>query len=102
MKSFFCSHISSAHRLPNGNTLICQGPQGIVFEVTREGEEVWRYINPGAFRPVQTRQLGRGGARGPGGASGARVAMARGCGLLQPRPGEAVGAPHARERARVH
>mmetsp|Transcript_36123 Transcript_36123/g.84590 ORF Transcript_36123/g.84590 Transcript_36123/m.84590 type:complete len:502 (+) Transcript_36123:184-1689(+) len=44
--SFFCSHISSAHRLPNGNTLICQGPQGIVFEVTREGDEVWRYINP--------------------------------------------------------
>ena len=22
------------------------GPQGIMFEVTPEGEEVWRYINP--------------------------------------------------------
>mmetsp|Transcript_25606 Transcript_25606/g.64548 ORF Transcript_25606/g.64548 Transcript_25606/m.64548 type:complete len:494 (+) Transcript_25606:98-1579(+) len=44
--SFFCSYLSSAHRLPNGNTLICQGPQGIVFEITSEGDEVWRYINP--------------------------------------------------------
>eukprot|EP00438_Fugacium_kawagutii_P015927 Skav217908 [mRNA] locus=scaffold795:191158:192594:+ [translate_table: standard] len=44
--SFYCTHISGAQRLPNGNTLITMGPQGIVFEVTPAGEEVWRYINP--------------------------------------------------------
>ena len=44
--SFYCTHISGATRLPNGNTLVTMGPQGILFEVTSEGEEVWRYINP--------------------------------------------------------
>eukprot|EP00281_Chroomonas_sp_CCMP1168_P020350 CAMPEP_0206226924 /NCGR_PEP_ID=MMETSP0047_2-20121206/8350_1 /ASSEMBLY_ACC=CAM_ASM_000192 /TAXON_ID=195065 /ORGANISM="Chroomonas mesostigmatica_cf, Strain CCMP1168" /LENGTH=385 /DNA_ID=CAMNT_0053650043 /DNA_START=153 /DNA_END=1310 /DNA_ORIENTATION=- len=44
--SFFCTHISSTQRLPNGNTLVVQGPQGIIFEVTSDGDEVWRYINP--------------------------------------------------------
>jgi len=44
--SFYCSHMSSCQRLKNGNTLIVQGPQGIVSEVTRGGEEVWRWISP--------------------------------------------------------
>ncbi len=44
--SFYCTHISGARRLENGNTLVIMGPQGILFEVTPEGEEVWRYINP--------------------------------------------------------
>ena len=44
--SFYCTHISGAQRLPNGNTLVVMGPQGILFEVTPQGEEVWRYINP--------------------------------------------------------
>ena len=26
--------------------IVTQGPQGIVFEVTPKGEEVWRYISP--------------------------------------------------------
>jgi len=43
----FFSHIgSSAQRLPNGNTLICADTDGHIFEVTREGELVWDYINP--------------------------------------------------------
>ena len=42
--SFYCTHISSCQPLPNGNTLIVQGPQGIIIEVTASGEEVWRYI----------------------------------------------------------
>ena len=33
-------------RLPNGNTLICEGAHGRLFEVTRRGEIVWEYINP--------------------------------------------------------
>ena len=43
---FYASFISGAHRLPNGNTLICDGPRGRFFEVTAEGETVWIYVNP--------------------------------------------------------
>lgn len=44
--SFAAHHISSADRLPNGNTMICSGNFGHMFEVTKEGEIVWEYINP--------------------------------------------------------
>ncbi|MFC1554230.1 aryl-sulfate sulfotransferase [candidate division KSB1 bacterium] len=43
---FFSRRISGAQRLPNGNTLICEGDPGRFFEVTNEGEMVWEYINP--------------------------------------------------------
>ena len=33
-------------RLPNGNTLICEGDFGRLFEVTAGGELVWEYVNP--------------------------------------------------------
>jgi hypothetical protein len=43
----FCSQfISGAQRLPNGDTLICEGKAGRVFEVTKEGTIVWEYLNP--------------------------------------------------------
>jgi len=43
----FFSHIgSSAQRLPNGNTLICSDTEGHLFEVTKDGNLVWEYINP--------------------------------------------------------
>ncbi len=38
--------MSSAQRLPNGNTLITEGNSGRIFEVTAEHETVWEYINP--------------------------------------------------------
>ena len=38
--------ISSAQRLPNGNTLITEGSDGRVIEVTRDREVVWEYISP--------------------------------------------------------
>ena len=44
--SFFSPVISSAERQPNGNTLICEGSTGRLFEVTRNKEIVWEYINP--------------------------------------------------------
>jgi len=44
--SFYCTHISGCQRLPNGNTLITLGPQGTLVEVTKAGEEVWRYVSP--------------------------------------------------------
>jgi hypothetical protein len=43
---FFSGYISGAQRLPNGNTLICSGADGIFFEVTAEKEVVWKYVNP--------------------------------------------------------
>jgi hypothetical protein len=43
---FFSSFISGAQRLANGNTLICSGANGTVFEVTPEKGIVWKYINP--------------------------------------------------------
>ncbi len=43
---FFALNISGAQRLPNGNTLICEGPHGVFFEVTPEQDIVWEYENP--------------------------------------------------------
>jgi hypothetical protein len=45
-RSFFAAFLSSAHRLANGNTFVCSGPAGRIFEVTRGGEIVWEYENP--------------------------------------------------------
>jgi len=44
--NFFSGHISGAQRLLNGNTLVCDGAHGAFFEVTSEGEIVWKYVNP--------------------------------------------------------
>ena len=44
--NFFSSFISSARRLANGNTLICEGMNGRLFQVTPDGEIVWEYVNP--------------------------------------------------------
>lgn len=43
---FFALNISGAQRLPGDTTLICSGPWGHVFEVTREGEILWSYVSP--------------------------------------------------------
>jgi len=43
---FFSPRISNAQRLHNGNTLICEGDFGRLFEVTAGGEVVWEYVNP--------------------------------------------------------
>ncbi|WP_255991663.1 aryl-sulfate sulfotransferase [Chitinolyticbacter albus] len=43
---FYSPFISSAQRLPNGNTLITEGANGRIFEVTREHTLVWEYISP--------------------------------------------------------
>ena len=55
---FFAPFISGAQRLENGNTLICSGTNGTVFEVTRDGELLWKFVNP---------VKGRGGPGGFGG-----------------------------------
>jgi hypothetical protein len=48
---FFAPFVSSAQRLPNGNTFINQGPAGYLFEVTPGGEKVWEYVYPRAGYP---------------------------------------------------
>lgn len=43
---FYSPFISSAQRLPNGNTLITEGSGGRIIEVTPNHEIVWEYISP--------------------------------------------------------
>ena len=43
---FYSPFISSAQRLPNGNTLITEGSGGRIIEVTKDHEIVWEYISP--------------------------------------------------------
>ena len=44
--AFYSAFIGSARRLPNGNTLIDEGQDGRLFQVTPKGEIVWEYVNP--------------------------------------------------------
>lgn len=43
---FYDNRISGAQEQPNGNVLICSGTHGSFFEVTKQGNIVWKYINP--------------------------------------------------------
>ena len=43
--SLYSQRVSGAQRLPNGNTLICSGETGHVFEVTAAGDIVWDFRN---------------------------------------------------------
>lgn len=38
--------VSNAQLLPNGNTLVCAGAQGYIFEKTTDDQIVWEYIVP--------------------------------------------------------
>lgn len=61
-KDFFSFFISGADRLPNGNTLVCEGASGRFFEVTPDARIVWEYSNPyGGDLPMH----GPGGRGGP-------------------------------------
>ena len=52
-QSFYSANISGAQRLAGGNTLICEGARGCIFEVTPDGEVVWEYISPyTAYSPL--------------------------------------------------
>src|SRR5262249_5161701 len=62
---FFSPLISGAQRLSNGNTLICSGNNGTVFEVTPKKEIVWKYVNPITGGPGMMAMPGKG--KGPSG-----------------------------------
>jgi uncharacterized protein (UPF0248 family) len=49
--NFFSPRMGIAQRLANGNTLLTESSFGRFFEVTREGEIVWEYVNPFFGRP---------------------------------------------------
>jgi len=51
-EQFHSSYTSSAQRLANGNTLICESAGRRVFEVTVEGELVWEFVegSPRSYR----------------------------------------------------
>ncbi|MEZ5963979.1 MAG: aryl-sulfate sulfotransferase [Planctomycetota bacterium] len=44
--SFYSQFVSGAQRLPNGNTLVCAGWTGNMFEVTPSGQILRSYTNP--------------------------------------------------------
>lgn len=44
-KNFYSALVSSAQRLPNGNTLITEGCSGRIFEVTVDNEIVWEFVS---------------------------------------------------------
>lgn len=44
--NFFEPIISGAQRLENGNTLIIEGVSGHLFEITKDKQLVWDFINP--------------------------------------------------------
>ena len=43
---FYSPFVSSAQRLPNGNTLVTAGASGNILEVTADHKVVWEYISP--------------------------------------------------------
>ena len=45
-ESFYSPFISGVQRLPNGNTMVCSGAPGRVFEVAPDGEIVWDWRSP--------------------------------------------------------
>jgi hypothetical protein len=51
--SFYASHLSGAQRLSDGNTLICNGESGKIFEVTPEGATVWQNNGMGEVFKIQ-------------------------------------------------
>ena len=65
--AFRSTHISAARRLPNGNTFIDEGQSGRLFQVTRDGDIVWEYVNayprigkdPVTGKPTANHQLYR-------------------------------------------
>ncbi|MBW1997334.1 MAG: aryl-sulfate sulfotransferase [Deltaproteobacteria bacterium] len=45
-RNHFSPFVSNAQRLPNGNTLLCEGQTGVIMEITRKQELVWQYVRP--------------------------------------------------------
>jgi len=101
---FFSQNISGAQRLANGNTLICSGAAGTIFEVSPDKEVVWKYIHPdsgrgpgpGGFGPgMGPPPMGGPGMRGPARQRGPQMRpnMRRGMNRRGPGMGGPGGPP---------
>lgn len=44
--SIYSPFTSGAHRLANGNTMVCEGNSGTFWELTPSGTTVWKYVCP--------------------------------------------------------
>jgi hypothetical protein len=55
---FYSSMYSNCQRLTNGNTLVCEGMTGRIFEITLQQTLVWEYVNgfPGPEHPGSPRE----------------------------------------------
>ena len=51
-RKHFSNFVGGAQRLPNGNTLVCDGANGRFFQVTAKNETVWEYVNPYVTSPL--------------------------------------------------
>ncbi len=51
-RKHFSNFVSGAQRLPNGNTLVCDGANGRFFQVTPANKTVWEYVNPYITSPL--------------------------------------------------
>jgi len=58
-EDFYSGFISGVERQPNGNTLICAGAPGRVFEVTPAGEIVWDWRSPYRPEPEEAEESNR-------------------------------------------
>ena len=45
-QDFYSRILGCVQRLPNGNTLICDSTSGVVFQVSPDGKQVWKYLYP--------------------------------------------------------
>lgn len=64
-RKHFSNFIGGAQRLPNGNTLICDGGNGRIFQVTSQNQVVWEYINPYIATPAYQGAMFRAEAYAP-------------------------------------
>jgi hypothetical protein len=55
----YSAFISSAQRLPNGNTMITEGNIGRIIEVTPKNEIVWEYVSPYKHRMMKNNMIYR-------------------------------------------
>jgi len=85
---FYSVNISGVQRLPNGNTLICAGAPGIVFEVTPQKKVVWQYNLPafGSRGGNNARQVFRAYRYGPDFAGLKGKSLVAGRNLADPAP----------------
>ncbi len=44
--TFYSPRVSGVDRMASGNTFICEGMHGRLFEVTQTGQIVWEYVSP--------------------------------------------------------